>query len=428
MKYSLELRAQRAALGEQANKIVELVGTEKRSMNGEEKTKFEEIHADITKMKDTIDAMERQEAMNAELASVVETKASRQINHSTMEIEDKIDAHQRAFYKYVIKGEGRLNDAERQLLETRATGEAGISGYSVSDGFNIQIFKQLKSFSAVEKAPIRKITTKTGNNYPMLLSDDTTNVGALLSENTQTTSVGDPTYTQITLGAYMFTSTPMQVSMQSEQDIDELEKDITENAGIRIGRARGNYFTNGTGTNQPQGLLTAAIANATANTALKVVAANGASLVKTWAYNNIIDLEHAVDPAYRELTDGTGKKLCGFMMHDDTIRLTKEIVDTLGRPIWKAGLGDAAPDTIDGFPYYANQFMPQMSANSGGAKSTVLFGYFPAFVVRDVESALFLRLNERYADFAQIGYIAFVRSDSKLLNTNAFSVFYNATS
>ncbi|WP_350624306.1 phage major capsid protein, partial [Pseudoalteromonas sp. 24-MNA-CIBAN-0067] len=47
---------------------------------------------------------------------------------------------------------------------------------------------------------------------------------------------------------------------------------------------------------------------------------------------DLIDLEHSVDPAYRRSAQ------CGFMMNDSTIKVVKKLKDTQGRPLWLPGM------------------------------------------------------------------------------------------
>jgi HK97 family phage major capsid protein len=79
--------------------------------------------------------------------------------------------------------------------------------------------------------------------------------------------------------------------------------------------------------------------------------------------------------------------------------------------------------TILGYPYVINQDMAVMAAN---AKS-ILFGDFSYYLIREVQDLRVLRLDERYADYLQAGFLAFVRTDGLLANaggTNAPIKYY----
>ena len=130
----------------------------------------------------------------------------------------------------------------------------------------------------------------------------------------------------------------------------------------------------------------------------------------------MVSLEHSVDPAYR----GNAK----FMMSDSALAKTKLLLDTQGRPLWSAGIAGGAPDTLLGYPIIINNDMAVMAA---GAKS-VLFGDFSKYIIRDVLGVTLLRLEERYADFHQVAFLAFARMDGDLLDAGTHPVkhFVNA--
>jgi HK97 family phage major capsid protein len=58
---------------------------------------------------------------------------------------------------------------------------------------------------------------------------------------------------------------------------------------------------------------------------------------------------------------------------------------------------------------------------------TVAFGDIEeAYVVRQVRGAQVMRLTERYADFLQVGFLAFQRWDAKVQNTAAAKALQQA--
>ena len=60
-----------------------------------------------------------------------------------------------------------------------------------------------------------------------------------------------------------------------------------------------------------------------------------------------------MDPAYR--------KRASFMMADSSLKVIKKLKDGIGRPLWSAGLAEAEPDTINGYPYAINQDLFQLT-------------------------------------------------------------------
>jgi HK97 family phage major capsid protein len=220
----------------------------------------------------------------------------------------------------------------------------------------------------------------------------------------------------------------IKVSIQLLQDaFFPLEPYLARKLGIRLARIQNAHFTTGTGTGQPNGVLTAA--------ALGKAALTGQTT--TIIYDDLVDLVHSVDPAYRaqqtpglpaQLNVGSGvpNPRPVFMMNDQTLKVIQKIKDTQNRPIWSGfgaffpGLAAAVPETILGFPYILNPDMPVPAAN---AKS-IAFGDFSNYFVRDALDVQVIRLNERFMDNLQVAFLAFMRSDGNLINAGTGPVKY----
>src|SRR3546814_4493645 len=101
----------------------------------------------------------------------------------------------------------------------------------------------------------------------------------------------------------------------------------------------------------PNGLITAATVGKTGTT--------GQTL--TVIYDDLVDLEHSVDPAYREGGN------CSFMMADGSVKTIKKIKDSQGRPIFIPGYDPANNgklDTLLGYPIKINQSVAVMAAHA----------------------------------------------------------------
>jgi HK97 family phage major capsid protein len=252
------------------------------------------------------------------------------------------------------------------------------------------------------------IRTASGAALPIPTVNDTNQAGVILSENTQVANQ-DIAFSQLVLDAYKYSSKQVLVSVELLQDSAvPLGQIIGQLLGERIGRITNLHFTVGTGVGQPLGIVPAAAVGFTTPAT--------DSQVTTWKYSSMVELEHSVDPAYR--------RNASWMMADSSLKKTKLIIDSTGRPIWSASITTGAPDMLLGYPVIINQDMAAMGAN---AKS-VVFGDLSKYLIRDVLGITLLRLEERYADFHQIAFLAFARMDGDLLNagTNPVKVLVNA--
>jgi HK97 family phage major capsid protein len=242
-----------------------------------------------------------------------------------------------------------------------------------------------KMYNALRQTRAEVMTTSDGRDMPIPTANDTSNSGELLSENSQATEQ-DITFGSKNLVAYMFSSKIIRVSMQLLQDSAiDIEAYLQAKLAERVGRVTADYFTTGSGSGQPEGIITGATVGKTAS---------GTSAI---TYDEILDLVHAVDPAYRMNAE--------FQFNDEVLKALKQLKDSENRPLWLPGTQMREPDTINGYPYSVNQNMAGLSANN----KTVAFGDFSNYKIRDVQGGMVLRLTERYADYAQVGFIGFFR-------------------
>lgn len=251
------------------------------------------------------------------------------------------------------------------------------------------------------------IRTATGAELPTPTIDDTGNAGALLGEGLEHTE-DDTEFSQLILNAYKYTSKRVPVSVEYLQDnaVNFVAR-IGGILGERIGRITNQHFTRGTGNSQPNGIVTASTSSGITTAAATTI-----------TYDNIIDLKHSVDPAYRD----QGAR---FMFNDTTLKLLKKIKiaqfsgDTAGQPLWRAGLAAGEPNTIDGDPYTVNQQM-----ESGSGKKAMLYGLLSKYLIRDVRDITLVRLDERYAELGVVAFLAFSRHDGDLLDAGTNPVKY----
>lgn len=289
----------------------------------------------------------------------------------------------------------RVNPDIRAAMST-TTGSEG--GYTVATEFSRTLIEAMKASFAV-RSVATGIQTSTGAQMLFPTADATAEEGEIVGQNAAVSAL-DTTFGQASLDVYKYSSKSIALPFELIQDsMFNVEAYIQNLLNLRIGRIQNRHHTLGTGTGQPRGLLTAAVAG-------KVAATGGATTVK---YEDLIDLEHSVDPYYR----ASGK----WMMHDTTLAALRKIKDDNGRPIfvpgYESGTPGGAPDRLLGREIIINQHMPVMAAN---AKS-ILFGDFSKYLVRDVmDTTLFRMTDSAYTLKGQVGFVAFCRSGANLID------------
>jgi len=382
-----KLEDQMGTKREEQRGLVFKAETEKRDFNDDEKGKFDTLVGDIRSLQSRIDRLKEFE--NQE-------KASARGKHEDNK-KDKQEAENRAVEEavniYLRRGKEALNAEQRELLETRAlsakTGAAG--AYTIPTGFANELEVALKSFGGIMDAGTI-METETGETIPHPTMNDSNNVGTILGENTDAGASTDPSFGVINIEAHTFSSKPILVPNQLLEDSAfNLEAYLSAALAERINRAFNTYGTTGTGTNQPQGVVVATTKGADAAAAAVT-------------YDNIVDLLHSVDPAYRV----NGK----FMMNDSTFKALRKLKDNNGQPIFQLSLRDSEPTTLLGKPVIINNDM----ANIGTGAKSILFGDFSKYKIRRVKNYGIKRLVERYAEFNQTGFLLFIRLDGKLID------------
>jgi HK97 family phage major capsid protein len=447
-----DLVDQRHAIAQELRKIVDKATAEKRDLNAEENEKFDRLHGEDSALRAKLDKLTRLEQIERELGESRGRQAEPAkpwtpeptVPARRETSQDRYASGLEGFRTWLLAGSTKRNtitaeriDAARRvgfdpdsrivdlempvivphsLEEARslkydavdyramAVGSAGLGGYSVPDELMRPLEVALLQFGGM-RTVATILRTDTGASLPIPMTNDTANKGEIIAENA-TVNQQDLTLTQLTLGAYKYSSKMVLVSVELMQDnAINLASFLGEALGTRIGRITNDHWTTGTGTSQPWGIVTRATTGK----------ASATSQQTSVIFDDLVDLEHSVDPAYRP-----GAR---FMMHDSTLKVIKKLKDTSGRPLFLPGLASTNPDTILGYPFVINQSM----AAVGTTAKCILFGDLSKYIIRDVRGITLLRLDERFAEFHQTAFLAFARFDGDLMNagTNPVKFFVN---
>lgn len=415
-----ELREKRANLWNQANEIIERAAAEGRDRTAEENEQIDRIHDEMDRLQREIERLERHHDLSRQLSESAGVISGLQdggqaAGYSGSDIDSVVDQEIRQWLlnederqpkRFVLRNafapDYELRRMLPELREQRAlgTGSGPAGGYTVPQGFYRVLEDAMLAYGGMRQARTTILRTASGEPLPMPTANDTDNEGIIIAENpTEKVPEQDIAFGQAVLGAYMYSSKSIRVSYQLLQDSAfDLPTYIAQKLGERIARITNRHFTVGTGTGQPRGIVTAATVGVTAASATGITDLE------------LVDLVHSVDPAYRMQAE--------FMFHDQTLRELKKLRDQEGRPLWLPGIAVREPDTILGYRYVINQHMPQMAAG----QRSVLFGDFSKYHIRDVMDILLIRLDEVYAEYGQVAFLAFSRHDGTLLDAGTHPI------
>lgn len=133
-----------------------------------------------------------------------------------------------------------------------------------------------------------------------------------------------------------------------------------------------------------------------------------AAVATAVTYDELIDLVHSVDPAYRQ------SPKVRFMFNDLTLAALRKLKDGDGRYIWTQGnVQDGVPGSILGYRYSVNQAMDGVATG----KKSILFGDFGKYFVRKVGSPMIGVKRETY--WPDLGIAGLIYLDGELGDTAA---------
>lgn len=401
--------------------------SQEEALSAEDAEQYDRLEAELDELSEQIKRAERHQQRAEEFATVnVETRVlpsgDRVVTRSVRP--EATPEYKDAFLRYMRFGIGELSAEDRSILrngyavdaddaEGRAASPQSVTtsggGYLIPAEFQAELIRAMKAYGAI-RANARVFETDSGAQISIPTVDDTSNKGRLISINTQVTT-SDVSFGQILLDAYKYSSdqvlVPIELMEDAAFDMDGL---VTSILAERLGRITEEHYTTGDGSGKPKGIVNASTQGKQGTTGQTT------SII----VDDLVDLYHSLDPAYRAGAS--------WMMNDATVKAIRKLKTGVSGDntfIWQPGLIAGAPDVILGHPVIVSQEMPTMAASA----KAILFGNLNRFWIRDVRGIRVVRMNERYAEYDQVGFVSFLRTDSELVApSSAIKHFANAAS
>ena len=345
LKRQTELRA---TAWEEAKHLLDAAAAESRDLTAEENMIYDRISEDMDNRARVIEQItkdeERAQRLDVAAASV-----------RTDEVAPADDDDAEAI-RSLARGEIRSLEFEKRDVLKSNTGAPVPTSFYEEIILKARLVGPMLSTSTV-------ITTAGGEN--LQIPRVNTYSAATIAAEAGAIGESDPAFSAfITMGAFKF-SYLVQVSREMIEDsgVDILGF-LADQVGQGIGFNVNNALTVGTGTTQPNGIVTASTLGVTGGTGT-----SGA-----FTADNLIDLAYSVDGAARMLPGA------GYMMNGKSIGAVRKLKDTAGNYVFSPSLAVGVPDTLLGFPLSEN---PAMADPATSAKS-VIFGHLPSYYVRQV--------------------------------------------
>lgn len=421
-----ELQEKRGRLVTQAREALdEITKNTDESRSAELDKRHDDIMAEFDKVEKQIEREERQAAIEArfEERARKDRENKRPGNDGEARGQDKGEEleYRSVFYKFLANGAdmGELDAEERAVLkagvqsgkefraQTAGTNTAG--GYTVPVELANFIVKSMAAWGPMYSEDIATVISTSGGN---IINIPTVNDTAVTAEkHTEATALTDDggkdvTFGQKELAAYVYDTEFVRFSMELAQDsIFSIESLLGELLGERLGRIANRELTIGDGTGDPNGIVTASALGKTAAAAAAITT------------DELIDLQHSVDPAYRSAPK------VRWMFNDLTLSAIRKLKDSENRYIWSMGdIQKGEPGTLLGYRYSINQAM----AGIAGSAKPIIFGDIGKYFVRKVGSPVIGVLRERF--WPDLGIAGLIRFDGELGDSAAIKHLVMAAS
>jgi HK97 family phage major capsid protein len=379
--------------------IVELQRTllDKESISQEENETYVRLDSEYSDLTTKIARQEKLDATQETLRQVTEVPAVTEVPKTRAEDKKQEDAkrYTEAFENMIRTPMMNLDGETRAVLNTGTDAEGG---YLVPEVYLTTVINKL-----LERNVMRQLgdimQTSSTTNIPL---GDGRPSFSLIAEN-GAYGTTDASFAQKQLGAYKLGGI-IQSSDELIQDaFINLEQYLTNLIVEGVADAEEAYFTTGTGTAQPTGILTG-------GTLGKTTAATAAVTA-----DEVLDLIYALKAVYR----GMGATL---VMNSQTELALRKLKDSQGQYLWQPSLQVGAPSTFAGFPIAINEKMPDI----GTGNKFMAFGDFSYFKIGDRGGLSIKRLEELYAANGQIGWRVSKRFDSVVTQAEAIQYMANA--
>lgn len=405
------LNERRLNLVNEMRALVDKAIEESRDLSGEETGRYQLINEEIGRIDERIAGVLEQEKRQADTDRAFDELRGKPVTGPRGTDGNGGPASSNEQLRKFFSGE--LGQRSIEIPATPGTDVRALSKLTAAAGLNTvptsfydRLVAHLIEVSGLMMAGPTVINTAGGES--LQIPKTTAHSSAAIVTEGATIATSEPTFGQLTLGAYKYGDL-MQVSRELVADTGvDLEGYLAMQVGRALGNAAGAHWITGTGTAQPRGL--------TIDTTLGVT--GGTGVAGAFTADNLIDLHYSVIAPYRS------SKSCAWLMRDASLAVARKLKDSQGQYLWQPSLIVGAPDTILGKPVYTDPFMPAVAVN---AKS-VAFGDISQYFIRLAGGGIRF---ERSDDFAfstdLITYRAILRADGALVDlTGAVKHFVGA--
>jgi len=382
----IELREKRAKAWEATKAFLESHRTEKGTLTAEDDATYGRMMKDIDDLGKEIQRMERQEALDKELAKPINSPITGKPGQG--EDDEKMKpARTRKGYAHDLLKAMRTNF--KQVSNLLQEGVDADGGYLVPEEYDKRIIDILN-----EENIMRKLGHSLTTSGEHKINIAATKPAAAWIEEGGALSFGTATFSQILLDAHKL---HVAIKITEELLYDNafnLDNYIITEFGKALANAEEDAFLNGDGTGKPLGLFAA--------TGGGDVAATLTAAIKS---DDLLDLVYALKRPYR--------KTASFILNDQILATVRKLKDNNGAYMWQPSYQAGEPDKILGYPVNTSAFAPEKA---------IAFGDYSYYNIGDRGTRSISELRELFAGNGMIAYVAKERVDGKLVLPEAVKI------
>ena len=384
MSKILELREKRAKAWDAAKAFLDTKRGGDGLLSAEDTATYDKMEADVVALGKEIDRLERQSAIDAELAKATSSPITNKPAGDTGEEKTgRASGEYKKSFWNAMKGKNAA-----VVLNALQIGTDSEGGYLVPDEFEASLIQALEEENIIRRLAT-VITTGGDRKIPVVATKGT----ASWVDEEGAVPESDDSFGQVSLGAFKL-ATMIKVSEELLNDSAfNLESYIAQAFAGRIGSREEEGFLIGNGTGKPTGIFAA-----TGGGQVGVTTASATAVT----LDEVLDLYYSLKSPYR--------RNAVFVMNDSTVKAIRKLKDSTGQYLWQPSVKEATPDTILSRPLYTSAYAPEIAVSN----KAIAFGDFKYYWIADREGRVFKRLNELYAANGQVGFMATQRVDGKL--------------
>ena len=375
----MELRKERAQLWEGAKAFLDSHQDKDGKLSAEDAAAYDKMEADVVALGKDIERMERQMAIDAELAKPTSEPI---VNKPAAKVPEKTGRATDEYRKAMLAA---IRCNFRNVSNVLQEGVDTDGGYLVPEEYDSRLIDVLN-----EECIMRNLGTKITTSGERKINIAATKPAASWIEEGGALSFGDATFDQIIMDAYKL-HVAIKVTEELLYDAAfNLESYIIQQFGKAIANAEEDAFLNGDGNHKPTGLLT---------TAQTGVTTSGASITA----DDLIELVYKLKRPYR--------KSAAFIVNDQTLAAIRKLKDANQAYMWQPSYQMGEPDRLLGYPIHTTPFMPTAEAG----KAALVFGDYSYYNIGDRGSRSIQELRELFAGNGMIAFVMKERVDGKLV-------------